>query len=222
MPHTLAFAFMVAVTLLAFFLSVRGSGVALSLIGVVGGLGTPFLLNDGSGTTGGLVLYACVVLAGAGAIYAHRGWPSLLAVSFVGGWTVLLAGFWSNPSPITGRYPEDPIALQLGVSFAWLLFWLVPALRETLCARNPAALPPTTKTLVGGAILAHATSISSPLVALAFTQMVWQPANEILGSIALAAAALYALAALALRRLEGTRRQASPSLSRRLSSRCCS
>ena len=208
-PHALAFAFMVAVTLLAFFLSVRGNGVALSLIGTVGGLGTPFLLDDGSGTLAGLVLYACVVLAGAGAIHLYKGWPALLVVSFVGGWAVLLAGFWSNPSAATGRHPEDPIALQLGVAFAWLLFWLVPALRETLRARNPAAPPSPTNAAATGAALAHATSVSSPLVALTFTQAVWMPERGTLGFVALGGGALYALAALAFRRLEGTRRQAS-------------
>ena len=200
-PHAPALAFMVGVTLLAFFLSVRGSGVALSLIGTAGGLGTPFVLNDGSGTLGGLVLYACVVLAGTCAIYAYKGWTSLLAVSFVGGWAVLLAGFCSNPSATTGRYPEDPTALQLGVAFAWLLFWLVPALRELLYARTPSTAAHTTA--------AHATAVSSPLVALAFTRGIWAPASETLGLVALAVAALYALAALALRRLEGTRGQAS-------------
>ena len=209
-PHALAFAFMVAVTLLAFFLSVRGSGVALSLIGTVGGLGIPFVLDDGSGTVGGLVLYTCVVLAGTGAIYPYKGWPSLLAVSFVGGWAVLLAGFWSNTSATTGRYPEDQISLQLGVAFAWLLFWLVPALRQVLNARNPAAFPPPTNTFVSGATLAHATAVSSPIVALAFTQGIWTPESETLGFVALAAAALYALAALALRHLEGAQNQSSP------------
>ncbi len=209
-PHALAFAFMVAVTLLSFFLSLRGSGAALSLIGTLGGLGTPFILNDGSGTLGGLVLYTCVVLAGTGAIHLHKGWPSLLAVSFVGGWAVFLAGFWSNPSGTTGRYPEDPTSLQLGVAFAWVLFWIAPALREVLHARHPAGFPSPTNASITGATLAHATSVSSPLVALAFTRVIWTPANETLGLVALAAAALYALAALALRRLEGTRHGASP------------
>lgn len=210
-PHALAFSFMVVVTLLAFFLSVRGSGVALALIGTVGGLGTPFVLHDGSGALGGLVLYACVVLTGAGAIYLYKGWTSLLAVSFFGGWSVFLAGLSNNPSTTSGRYPEDATALQLGVAFAWLLFWLVPALRETLYARpNPATHPSPANAIVTGAIVTHATSVASPLIALAFTQTIWTPASETLGFVSLAAAAFYALAALAFRRLEGTRSQTPP------------
>lgn len=209
-PHALAFSFMVAVTLLAFFLSVRGSGVALALIGTVGGLGTPLVLDDGSGSLGGLVLYACVVLTGTGAMYLYKGWASLLAVSFFGGWSVFLVGLSSSPSTTGGRYPEDATALQLGVAFAWLLFWLVPALRETLYAQpDPAARPSATNTIVTGATTTHATSVSSPLIALAFTQVIWTPASETLGFVALAAAALYALAALAFRRLDGTSSQTS-------------
>ena len=211
-PHWLAFAFMVAVTLLAFFLSIWGSGAALSLIGTVGGLGTPFLLQDGSGSPGGLVLYACIVLAGAGAIYLYRGWTSLLAVSFLGGWSVLLAALFASSSTApTGRYPEDATALQLGVAFAWLLFWLVPALRESLLASpGSATRRDSTNSPSTGATLAHATSVSSPLIALAFTQMIWTPASETLGFVALAASGLYALAALGFRRLGDDRGQARP------------
>ena len=205
-PHALAFSFMVAVTLLAFFLSLRGSGAALALVGTVGGLGTPFILHDGSSSIGGLILYSCVVLAGTGAIYLYKGWTSLLAVSFFGGWSVLLSGLLTSPSTISGRYPEEATALQLGVAFAWLLFWLLPALRETLRTRpSPVNLrASTTSATLGGATFTQATSFFSPLLALAFTQMVWALSSETIGFVALAAAALYALAALALRRLEGT------------------
>jgi uncharacterized membrane protein len=40
---------MVAATMLAFFLSLQLDRAALSVIGVMGGLGTPFLLYTGSG-----------------------------------------------------------------------------------------------------------------------------------------------------------------------------
>ena len=77
--YPVAFAFMAAVTLLAFVLALHQGGAALAVIGVSGGLVTPFLLYDGDGTTGGLVLYAGTVLAGAMGIYLLKGWRSLLA-----------------------------------------------------------------------------------------------------------------------------------------------
>jgi uncharacterized membrane protein len=69
---------------------------------------TPFILYAGAGSVGGLVLYTCLILAGACGIYAYRGWTSLLAfayvtVSFAGTWTVFLIGYsdllyWNDAS----------------------------------------------------------------------------------------------------------------------------
>src|SRR5207247_123270 len=72
--YSIAFAFMVAVTALAFFLSVRQDDVALALIGAAGGLATPFLLYTGQRSIPGLIGYACLVLLGTSAIYLYRGW----------------------------------------------------------------------------------------------------------------------------------------------------
>jgi len=46
--HPVAFTFMASVTLLAFILSLKKNGAVLSLIGAIGGFGTPFLLYTGS------------------------------------------------------------------------------------------------------------------------------------------------------------------------------
>ncbi len=205
--HPVAFGFMVAVTVLAFSLSVRQDDVSLSLIGTLGGLGTPFILYTGEANTTGLVLYACLLLAGAGAVYLLKGWRSLLAVSFAGGWAVLAAGHLSG---------DDRVAVQVGAAFAWLVFWLIPVLREVLRSRDPQrwTLPapgPTFRAIsrfIGGAegffggaaSHAHLLSVSAPLIALTFTWRIWDLPGDSLGWICFAAAALYALAALALRR----------------------
>ena len=163
--------------------------MTLSLIGAAGGLGTPFLLYTDSGSLTGLVLYTCLVLAGTGAVYLHKGWTSVLAVSFAGGWTAFLIGYadsflsWAQPSPAERQ------ALQAGVAFAWLLFWLAPVARGAFLRQ-----------LRGSA---HAFVVSTPLVALAFTGVVWKHSASELGWISLPAAALYALAAFALRRAGG-------------------
>ncbi len=216
--YPVTFGFMIAVTLLAFFLSLRQDGASLSIIGVLGGLGTPFILYNEAGTLGGLVLYACLVLAGMGAIYFYKGWVSLLTVSFIGGWMGFLFGlagsfpFWAGP-----YFEIQHVVLQLGVTFAWLLFWLAPVVREVLRTRNPAAWPLPTpgrlaRSLFGedGGILrgstpAHLASTITPLVALAFTQGIWSLQEETLGWLALGGAALYALAAPVLGRFEGGR-----------------
>jgi uncharacterized membrane protein len=121
-PYPVAFGSMVAVTLLALLLSLRQEGVPLSLIGALGGLGTPFLLYTDTGSLGGLLLYTCLILAGMGAVYFRKGWVSLLAVPFVGGWMVLLVGYADTFFSLTGASPADRRVLQAGVAFAWLLF----------------------------------------------------------------------------------------------------
>jgi hypothetical protein len=87
-PHAVAFAFMVAVTLLAFALALRQDEAVLSLIGATGGLATPFVLHAGDASLGGLALYTCTIVSGTAAVYLFKGWRMLLLVSFAGVWTV--------------------------------------------------------------------------------------------------------------------------------------
>ncbi len=186
--YQLAFAFMVAVTLLAYVFSLRQNEVPLSLVGALGGLGTPFLLYSDTGTLGGLVLYTCTILAGMAAIYFYKGWISLLAVSAAGGWLVFLVGYVSSFSlPMATPPLGDRWALQLGVASVWLLFWLVPVAREVLYSS------------VRGLATAHLYAVATPIIALAFTGAIWKLSSFDLGWITLSAAALYALAAIALR-----------------------
>ena len=192
LPYPAAFGCMVAVTLLAFFLSLRQDGVPLSLIGALGGLGTPFLLYTDSGSLGGLLLYTCLILAGMGAVYFRKGWVSLLAVSFAGGWMVLLVGYADAYFSFMGASPGDRRLLQAGVAFAWLLFWLVPMAREILNRRD------------GRRASTHPFVVSTPLVSFGFTAAVWELTAFDLGWVALAVVALYALPALVLRRLDGS------------------
>jgi uncharacterized membrane protein len=166
--------------------------VALSLIGALGGLGTPFLLYTDSGSLGGLLLYTCLILAGMGAVYFRKGWDSLFVVSFVGGWMVFLVGYADTYFSIMGPSPGDRRVMQAGVAFAWLLFWLVPAARDIVNAGYDRRAS------------THFFVFSTPLVSFGFTAAVLELSSFDLGWIALSMVALYALAALALRRLEGS------------------
>jgi len=192
-PYTLAFAFMVAVTLLAYVFSLRQDGAPLSIIGALGGLGTPLLLYDDAGTLGGLVLYTCLILAGMGAVYFYKGWVSLLAVSSTGGWLVLLIGYAGSLSAWPESSSGDRWTLQLGVAFTWLLLWLVPVVRRALRGSGPDT--------GRGPVHPHLYVVSTPIVALAFTGAIWTLSSSDFGWITLSGAALYTLAALALRHL---------------------
>jgi len=80
--------------------------------------------------------------------------------------------------------------LQLGVAFAWLLFWLVPVARNIL--RGPVQ--------GAGRDLAHFYVVSTPIIALGFTGAIWELSLFDFGWITLSGAVLYAFAAFALRR----------------------
>jgi len=211
-PHAVAFAFMIAVTTLAFVLSLRQDEAVLAVIGVSGGLATPFLLYDDSGSLAGLVLYASLILAGAMGIHLFKGWRSLLPISFLGFWTGLLIGYLDTANFPETAAPADQQALQAGLVFAWLALWLVPAIREVLRSRDPSRWPlpepgPISRALSaervshGGAFM-RGLSFATPLVALLFTQGIWDLEEVSLGWVALGLAAAHALAFAGFRHIE--------------------
>jgi hypothetical protein len=134
--HPVAFGFMVAVTLLAFLVSLMQDEAILSLIGTLGGLGTPFLMYTGAGSIPGLMTYTCLVLAGTSAVYFYRGWNSLLWLSIIGGWIVFLIGLSDAILPNSQVVLSDQWAIQVGVLFGWLFFWAVPVMREAVSVGN--------------------------------------------------------------------------------------
>lgn len=209
-----AFTFMVAVTALAFTLSIRQNEAILALIATAGGLATPFVLYTEDGSLAGLAIYTCVILAGAAAVYLYKGWASLVLTAFVGVWAVFLAGGMEFRC-VSGSCAGAQWFLQAGEIFAWMVFWIVPIARETLRGRDPErwSLPEAgivVRTLFGeyegrlrSVVLAHFLSVATPLVALLWTWGIWEMDPRSLGLVALGGAAVYALAWFVLRRVEG-------------------
>ena len=210
-PYAVAFAFMVAVTLLAFALALRQDEAVLSQIGAAGGLATPFVLYAGSASLGGLALYTCTILAGTAAVYLYKGWRTLLLVSFAGVWTVYFLGYTRVVVPGQADL-ADLWSLQDGVIFGWLALWLVPVVREVVNARDPARWPlpePSVLTLrlfgenlQSSKALVRVISVVAPLLALVFTQLIWNLEELPLGWVALGLAAAYAFVAAGLRGVE--------------------
>ena len=216
--HPAAFAFMAAVTLLAFALALRQGGAALAVIGVSGGLATPFLLYDGEGALGGLVLYAGLVLAGAMGMYLFKGWRSLLLITFAGYWTVLVTGYAGVAS--VGAPPvADGVALQVGAVFGWISLWLVPSAREALRSANPGrwrvpelgvpelgapvrAFVAGNERLLNEVTPARLISFAASLVLLWMTQLLWSPAGTTMGLVAIGIASSHGLAWAGFRRVE--------------------
>jgi len=210
--HPIAFSFMIAVTLLSFFVSLRQRETTLSLIGTAGGLGTPFLLYTGAGNIPGLVGYTCLILAGTSAIYLARGWRSLLWTSVIGGWLVFsTASIAVVDAPFTDT--TDRWALQAGILFGLLAFWLLPVLREVLSAANPSHWPRPSLESIAWDIPdrtiklihrhPHMLSVSTPLIAIAASAPLWDLSPRTWGWVILAGAALFALVAWNLKRFTG-------------------
>ncbi len=198
-PHGVAFAFLVGVTLLALWLSLRSDDAALAVIGVAGGLATPFLLHEEGGSVPGLVAYTCIVLAGAGVIHLRRGWRALLLTSAAGGWLVLGLAISEAGGPSRDPTPER-VALQLGIAFAGLVFWGLPLLRAL--RRGAAGNEPAT------ASEAYVSALSTPLIALALSSALWERSRDEWGWIALGLGGALALAAVLLARAARGREQA--------------
>ena len=200
--HSTALGYMVSVTALAFFLALRQHEPILSIIGAVGGLGTPFLLHTDSGNIPGLVTYTCLVLSGTSAIYMYRGWRSLLWTSVVGGWAVLLIGH------IHGDISSDyhRWVLEAGIAFAWIAFWALPVMREVLWAKDPTRWPHpplegldrSLKNLATSHV--HTLSVFTPLFALVMSRLLWSLPDETWGWITMGGAMIYGVAAESLRR----------------------
>jgi uncharacterized membrane protein len=206
LPYGYAFAAMVAVTVVAFALSVWQDGAVLSVIGTAGGLATPFLLVSDAGSVPGLVAYLCVVLAGATGVYLYRGWRSLLYTAVAGGWLGLFAaifaagegggGLWDAPRP-------DRFAMQAGLVGAWLLLGGVPVARAILRRRAPEDWPipfqPERDWLRRWVVErpTYAVVNTSPLLALGGSRILWDLPDGGWGGVTLAAALLYAGLALA-------------------------
>lgn len=137
-PFALAFAFMCAVTVLAFVLAERQRLPSLAVIGASGGLSTPFLVSTGSGNVPGLIVYTTLLLAGAGALQFLRGWRSLLLVLGFGGLMVtgLAVAMASGPSDLL----EAGIT-TVGVLTAAAVFGVLPLLRAHLRRTDPEGWP---------------------------------------------------------------------------------
>ena len=210
--YLVAFGFMVLVTALAFALGIWQGQALLSIIGLLGGLMTPFVLGIGTVTLPYLVSYTCLLLTAAVSVYAvlpwRRGrgalWRSLLWVSLIGGWLVLLYGALSYIAFRSEVDMGSRWSLQAGAAFMLLAFWALPLIREVLIRG--------TSTSVSGDILrSPGTSRSStydvplltvllPFFVLGVSALVWGSlvSGPMWGWIALAGACLFALVGAAL------------------------
>jgi len=200
--HTTAFGFLILVTLFAYIVSLRQNEPVLSIIATLGGLGTPFLLYTGEGNIPGLIIYSCVLITCSCGIYFFKGWRSILMITVLGGWVVFfVTQVQGLPYPKTEAI-SDRWAIQFGIIFVWLSYWLIPLLREALSQLKPDnwAFPPL---LFGGRAITsdlqkavhryvHLLSVSTPIIALGMSVTLWDFADKTWGWVTLGASLVYA------------------------------
>lgn len=183
LSYPMAFGSMVFVTVCTIALALQQDHASTAVIGVAGGLGTPFLLFTQADGGAGLALYTSLVVAGACAVYLYRGWRSLLVLAVGGGWGVLFLTVQQNPLNVLPLW--EAVGTQIGVVLAWGLLGGTPLLRTVLRTRAPdrwpAASTPATD-WVASLIGPHPTVsvTTSPLLAFACTHDLW-PAVPDLG-----------------------------------------
>ena len=190
-PHPTAFALMVIITCLAFFISLRQDDALFSLLGTIGGLGTPFLLYTRSGSVPGLVVYTCLILAGTVAVYFVKGWRVHVWLSAVGGWIVLLIGIDAAAKLVGDAQFDAQQAVQEGILFAWFCFGVLPTVRKMMMR--------STQTVTDGfgrnpESHLHVLLVGSPLAALGASVATWPLVpNHVFGWWVLAGAFLYGI-----------------------------
>ena len=207
--HGIVWAFMIVVTLLALSLALQQNNALLSVVGTLGGLGTPFMLYTGSGSLVSLILYTSLILAGAGAIYFRKGWRSLLWTMLGAGWLVMTVALAEHLFSLDRFEPNERWALQLGVVFIMVVLWILPVIRQLLSYRNPAQWPDPVFLDPGGEPDPAATwrpntnvqamAVIVPVGTILISMGIWERSWEFWGLVALVASLLTGFSYLPLR-----------------------
>lgn len=192
---------MLLITVLSFPLAARRDDSILAILATLGGLATPFILQSTGDYQFVLVSYTSLILVGAGAMYWFRGWRSLLFVSFFGAWLIILFCFFRFGFGYQSVFQER-WTLQAAVILAWVLFWMMPVIRGMLRAYNPAKWPAPPPVKAVGYFFNHPAlplSVSTPLLTMAMSMLIWNFSENLWGWIALLASSIYGFLYLYIR-----------------------
>lgn len=196
-PHSIVWMFMVVVTLLALSLSLQQNEAILSVTGIIGALGTPFMLYSGSGSVTALMIYTALVLSAGGWIYLVKGWRTLLWSMTAGGWVVIMVGIFNMNYGDSGALRSEQWALQAGVLVCMVVFWGIPVIRDLLSFDNPLRWPDPVfnEDRSGGeesgyipASSAYVLVLIVPVFSFMFSMGIWNMEVETRGIIAMTAA----------------------------------
>lgn len=189
MSWGIAFPLMVLVTLGTFLMSLRQNRAIFAVIGVVGGLATPLLLYSTDITRPlALASYTFLILLGSWAIYAVKGWRSLLLSAFWLGWLMLMVA-------ITLHRVDRVVALQAILALTWLGFTVLPPWYQS--RDRELYRPQETSPQPYGQTIA----LFNPLIALSLSAFLWQWSATVTGRVFIVCGGLYLGTSVLWRRL---------------------
>ncbi len=214
--HLTGYIFLVSVTLLAFVASLRQEEPVMAFVALLGGFATPFVLYSDSGTLAGLMIYSCLLIYFASAIYFYKGWRYLMWLTVLGGWCILAFGvIVSSPFSVEAA-AGDRWPMQIGIVCIWAALALVPYFRVLVSEREADSRP---RHFVGDEKRSESEEqklfrhqllsihfATAPLMVLVFSAPIWTLADLTAGLIILAGAFLYGGAAALQLRGEKTKR----------------
>ena len=166
-----------AVTVVAFGLSVGRATAVPATLGVLGGLAAPFLVGGERGGVTPFLAYTLIVLTGGGAVFWARRSLLLLTTMAVSGWVVLAFAAFE-----LARASSDRVVVQVAVTVVWALVWWSPLLRLGRAAHLLSR---------GRLALLYAVLFLVPVGYLAVSLGMWEPDEHTAGAVMLGVAALY-------------------------------
>ena len=191
-PYGAAFAFCVFTTAFAFEAAVRLDAQWLTLLGVVGGYATPFMLLSPDSDVPALVAYSLLLLGGYLMAYVSRGWRPVYVAAIFGMWAVLAVsdlGTRTYTTSIDGVLPSDAAwSVFAGALIAWLTILLLTSARRYLLADARRSISSENGRTGTGVLTEAAATSVAPLVALLFAWSAWPP--ETLSGVDLASLAV--------------------------------
>jgi uncharacterized membrane protein len=181
--HVAAMLFMTGVMGLALTLSLRRGQPALASLGAAGGLATPLLLRGEAVPVLELAVYASLVVAWAGAVFALRGWRSLVWTYGLGSLLALALAAGHAAAA------ERPVVLA-AILLAWAGAGALPFARGRFEAERPRR-----RVLLG--LLSHSLQlrllgVGASTAALFLVDRLWALRDPQTGTLFLALAVAYA------------------------------
>ena len=205
--YPVAFVILFVITAFAFNLAARRDDSLLAILATVGGLITPFVMHHQEDNLIGLISYTSLILIGSSAIYWFRGWRTLLFVSSVGAWLVILYCYL-NVGLKFESISSERWTLQVGLFIALSLFWIMPVIRGILRSNNPEKWPAPPPVRMVGYFFNHPAlplSILTPLTTLALSILVWDLSDSNWGKIILLSSTFFIALYLIIKNNDRTR-----------------